>query len=498
MKLNMFNSDYILSNKRFGWIDYDRGISIILVTYRHCYEQMYRTFGENMHSYPWLEYINVFFFGFRMPLFFIASGIFISGSMRKRGLGTYAKNRVQTILYPMLVWGIIQLSLQIIFKEHTNSAVVEQASAAENTPSNPFLNYLNLIIDPRVTGQFWYLNALFFVGIIYASLKSFLKFKVPHQVVFGLILYLVNAYVNREGIHIYFASDICKYYLFFAIGDAISSFMLEERTAKFFTSWKLVLPLFIAFITIQYFFTEINLSPHNSSDTRATATLYLLPDSSIVETKEIRDAAVFIVNKNNEYFLNIEAADSTSLYTPVSINDSSAGITIAFSTKADKLNGISVLSRQNFLKPATDATTTGTTSLKISREAVASNYYVENQMPLFFLLVALVGCAMSIALSFSLKKYNKARFLRVVGYNSVHIYCMQIISMGFAKTVFIKLGLTNIPLLTLCTLIAGLTIPMVVYNICLRLNMWWLFTLKKPEEEIEYLAQRKSSKEKET
>ena len=97
--MDFFNSKYILSNKRFGWIDYDRGISIILVTYRHCFESMEKA-GLDLKSYPFLEYINVFFFGFRMPLFFIASGIFITGSMRKRGLNAYSKNRVHRHILP--------------------------------------------------------------------------------------------------------------------------------------------------------------------------------------------------------------------------------------------------------------------------------------------------------------------------------------------------------------------------------------------------------------
>ncbi len=382
--MNFFNTKYILSNKRFGWIDYDRGISIILVTYRHCFESMEKA-GLDMKSYPFLEYINVFFFGFRMPLFFIASGIFISGSMRKRGLGTYAKNRVQTILYPMMVWGIIQITLQILMSgsAHTNSDV------------DP-VSYLYLLIWPRTTGQFWYLNALFFVGIIYAVLKSFLKFKLGHQLALGLTLYALNAYFNHKGTNIYLGADICKYYLFFAIGDAISGFMLEEKTAKIFTSWKLIVPLLASFITIQYFFTKINMQPHLNTQT------------NVMEV---------------------------------------------------------------------------------------SNYYIENHMPLFFLVVALIGCAMSIAFSFSLKKYNKARFLRVVGYNSVHIYCMQIIAMSVARLVFVKLlGISYVPLLALMILAAGLLIPMIFYNICLRLNMWWLFTLRKPEEEILFIKNERISK----
>jgi fucose 4-O-acetylase-like acetyltransferase len=379
--MNFFNSKYILSNKRFGWIDYDRGISIILVTYRHCFESLEKA-GLDVHKYPYLEYINVFFFGFRMPLFFIASGIFISGSMRKRGLNAYAKNRVQSILYPMMLWGIIQISLQILMS----------GSGYVNSDVGP-ISYLYLLIWPRTTGQFWYLNALFFVGIIYAVLKSFARFEVKHQLIFGLILYALNAYVNHRGINIYLGADICKYYIFFAIGDYISAFMLEDKTSKIFTSWKVILPLFVAFMTIQYFFTKINMLPHINTQTN---------------TMEV------------------------------------------------------------------------------------SNYYVENHMPIFFLAVALVGCAMSIALSFSFKKYDTARFLRVVGYNSVHIYCMQIIAMSIARLFFLKIGITYVPGLVLLVLASGVMIPMVVYNICLRFNLWWLFTLKRPpEEEINHLAKPK-------
>ncbi len=368
--MQFFNSKYILSNKRHGWIDYDRGISIILVTYRHCFEGMEKA-GLDLQSHPWLEYINVFFFGFRMPLFFIASGMFISGSMRKKGLNDYAKNRVQSILYPMLVWGIIQISLQLIFSSYTNSK-----------SEVDYHSYLYLITNPRATGQFWYLNALFFVGIIYAFLKVQLNCSTKNQLVLGLMLYACCGYINANEMYFGAINDILKYYLFFAIGDAVSGFMLDEKAKTIFTSWKFVLPLFIAFLLIQYVFTSINLG-------------------------------------------------------------------------------------------------------------VKDNYHVENKMPLFFLMVALVGCAISIATSFSLKKYEKMRFLRVVGYNSVHIYCLQIIVMSVARQFYTKvLHIQHVPMLALLILASGIILPMIFYNICLRLNAWWLFTLKKPTAEIEYLQSK--------
>lgn len=370
--MDFFNSKYILSNKRYGWIDYDRGISIILVTYRHCFEGLLRS-GIKLEEYPFIAYINTFFFGFRMPLFFIASGIFISRSISKRGLSPYLGNRVKTILYPMLVWGCIQLSLQLVMSDYTNSDM-------------SFRNYLDLIIYPRVNGQFWYLNALFFVGVIYSSLKVLARFKVVHQLILGLGLYFTLAYIRylrpeSTEADLGALMDIMQYYLFFAIGDLISEFLLSEKAAKLFSSAKLLLPLILAFIVIQYFFTDIN---HRFGD-----------------------------------------------------------------------------------------------------------YHVERSMPFFFLLVALVGCTLSICVSFALKKHQSAQWLRVVGYNSVHIYCLQIIAMSLLRIVMTKFLHIEHPLILMPVILAfGLIAPMIFYNICLRLNLWWLFTLKRPDEEIEYLKNK--------
>ena len=211
--------------KRNDWIDYDRGLSIILVSFRHAFESVSNS-GFNMQVYPYLEYINIFLFGFRMPLFFIASGIFITTSIQKHGLDKYLSNRFQTILHPLLVWGVIQISLQIILSNHTNTTT---------TP----IYYLYLIIDPRETAQFWYLNALFFVGIIYSILKIKFKVKVWQQIVIGLLLYFFLALIRMKNLYFGFLMDIFQYYLFFALGDAIASFMLNPDRTKIFASRRL-------------------------------------------------------------------------------------------------------------------------------------------------------------------------------------------------------------------------------------------------------------------
>jgi fucose 4-O-acetylase-like acetyltransferase len=231
---------------RLEWIDYDRGLSIVLVSFRHAYESISNS-GFDMANYPALEYANVFLFGFRMPMFFIASGMFLSGSIQKKGLTQYNVSRLQTILYPMFIWGVIQLSLQIIFSDYTN--VEYQAS-----------DYLWLLIDPRRTGQFWYLNTLFFVGTLYAIAKVKIKINSREQLAVGLMMYGTVALLRSEGLYLGFIMDILQYYLFFAIGDLISDKLRNQQYQSFYASTYLLVLLIPAFIIIQYNFTAINLN----------------------------------------------------------------------------------------------------------------------------------------------------------------------------------------------------------------------------------------------
>ena len=248
MKLALFNSEKILSRGRYPWVDYARGISILLVCYRHVFEGLVNV-GEGSNSFAALKYSNIFFFSFRMPLFFIVSGIFLGGSLLRKGTGNYIGNRVQTILYPLLLWGTIHITLQLIFADHVNATSYRQPT-----------DYLNLILQPRRIEQFWYLNALFFVGVLYVLIKEYAKFKHWHQLILGLIMYAVAGYLHINSIEIGFLIDVLFFYFFFAIGDLAADLFLNEKNYKFLSSAKTMLILLPAFGLLQYFFTEINLA----------------------------------------------------------------------------------------------------------------------------------------------------------------------------------------------------------------------------------------------
>jgi fucose 4-O-acetylase-like acetyltransferase len=356
MKVPLFNSQKVLSTSRYPWIDYVRGISIILVVYRHVFEGLANV-GIGSVSYPVLKYTNIFFFSFRMPLFFIVSGMFVTLSLSRKGLRTYITKRFDTIFYPLLIWGTIHITLQLIFAKYIN---------AQRTP----FDYLNLIINPRQIEQFWYLNALFFVGILYALVKT--KFNIPawKQVLLGVVLFSASTLLYQQHIQIGFLFDVMFFYMFFAIGDLIADYILNTKNYRFLTSPWTLLAITPVFFVVQYFFTEINL--------------------------EHKD-----------------------------------------------------------------------------------DYFVQYQVPLLYAVSALIGASFIISLSFNLERLNVLRFLRVVGFHSLYIYVMHLMITAFTRVFFVRIiGTTDIPVIMITSILAGIIIPIMFYNTATRLGATWLFTLR--------------------
>ncbi len=368
---NLFNYGYVLEQNRFAWIDYARGICIILVCYRHSFEGMINA-NFPTHEYPLLELMNSSLVTFRMALFFIISGLFVSRTLFKKGYKNYVIDRCKIILFPLLVWGTIQITLQLVFSDYIN---------AKRQP----VDYLNLLLMPRKIDQFWYLNTLFMVGIIYAFLKQIMKFKLWQLMLTAVLFYALGAYFYKENLNMRyemlaysFIPDVLHYFIFFMIGDLVSHIIFKPDNNRYLASVKLLIPIFIIFLAAHYYYTIMN-------------------------------------------------------------------------------------ARYN------------------------KGYYVEFYMPVSFLFIALSGCAVTIQLSFLLQKLQKLRFLRVIGYHSLYIYLMHIIITGATRAVFSKIfHIANIPLLLIMSIVAGIVIPILAYNFLTRNGMWWLFSLKRPDEEINY------------
>ena len=353
----LFNAREILGKSRYPWVDYARGICIILVVYRHVFEGL-SSLDLDIESYPLLKYFNIFFFSFRMPLFFIVSGAFFLASLRRKSPNDYIQNRFSTLFYPLMVWGVLQVTLQLAFAQYVN---------ADREP----MDYLRLVTDPRRIEQFWYLNALFFVSLLYTVLTVYGKFKPWHHLLVGAVLFGVAEYAFFTKVNIGFLFDLFFFYIFFAIGDIVADVLLNPRNYKILTSRWLFLGLLPVFFVLQHSFTR----------------------------------------------LNMDAND---------------------------------------------------------------DYYVQYQLPMIYILCALVGGAFVISVSFMLQKFDAMRWLRVIGYHSLFIYVMHLMVSSLTRNILVRVaGVANFPLLLTIGIIAGIVVPVIIYNVAIRMGAWWLFSLKK-------------------
>lgn len=217
------------ASDRISWVYHARGLAIMLIVYRHIVLGMQASgvaVSEPMYD------LQIVFFNFRMPAFFILSGVFIARSLKRKKPGTVAWSKVSNLLYPYLVWAVITLVLQISFSTFSNA-------------HRSWHHFVNIIAQPRALDQLWYLLALFNVSMLYIGLSELLERKVWLHLLIALGLHYLSFQLQAYSLF----SDFFYFYLYFLTGALITDFLLnaETREKLFKTSnvyW--VLPLFVA------------------------------------------------------------------------------------------------------------------------------------------------------------------------------------------------------------------------------------------------------------
>ncbi|ATL48453.1 hypothetical protein COR50_15495 [Chitinophaga caeni] len=246
MRLKFYQD--VLKQSRLPWIDYARGIAIILVVYRHIFEGFSRAL-DGVDQYAYLEHANIIFYSFRMPLFFILSGIFIGKSLQKRSVQQIIINKFNILLWPYLIWATLQVSLQFLVSHYVNI-----------NATRSWIDYMYIALYPRQIDQFWYLYALFNVTVLYVMVRQLAKVKIGWQLAIGLVTFFISSYLSTHKIDLGFIYDILHYYIFFAIGDLVSKYMLDKSMYPKFSSWQAFLVLLPIFVIGQYYFLETNLA----------------------------------------------------------------------------------------------------------------------------------------------------------------------------------------------------------------------------------------------
>lgn len=187
-----------MKRSRLEWIDIAKAIGIFLVVLAHTYRGVT---AAGVSTFSYLELIDNVIYTFHMPLFFFISGIFFVNSIAKRSNSEFVVNKVETIVYPYLLWGTIQ-GLMIAYFSSKGIA-------------NQDIKYIEVVQFWKPVGQFWFLHNLFFImlftGLVFRL--NLLKYK------FALIAIATILYLFPElSKDFFFFSILSKSWIFFLLG----------------------------------------------------------------------------------------------------------------------------------------------------------------------------------------------------------------------------------------------------------------------------------------
>jgi fucose 4-O-acetylase-like acetyltransferase len=139
-----------------------KGIAIILVAYGHTAQGM-------VHRGWWASsgaaFSHTFIYSFHMPAFFFVAGLFVMGSIAKRGSKLFAVEKLKTILYPYVLFAIIGVGLEPLIGRFKSG-------------TQPF--HWNMFLMNLADGEAsWFLFVLFvclMLAVVTARVPAWLRF----------------------------------------------------------------------------------------------------------------------------------------------------------------------------------------------------------------------------------------------------------------------------------------------------------------------------------
>lgn len=135
--------------RRSDWVDVAKGLGIVLVVYGHVARGLMSS-GLAPDA-AWLRMVDRGIYMFHMPLFFFLAGFFFWSSRRQRSAPAFMRGKVETIVYPYLLWSLLQGGLEVALSRFTNGAATSE-------------QVLGLLWLPRA--QFWFLYSLFLIIVV--------------------------------------------------------------------------------------------------------------------------------------------------------------------------------------------------------------------------------------------------------------------------------------------------------------------------------------------
>ena len=189
---------------RIDWVDYAKGICIVMVVMMHSVLGVELAAGKT----GFMHVLVAFAKPFRMPDFFLISGLFL-GLVIGRDWRTYLDRKVVHFAYFYLVWVTIQFGFKA------------PAFAAATSWQHTGYLYLESLIEPFGTLWFIYLLPVFFV-------VTKLTRRIPPFAIFAVAALLESAHVATGWTVI---DEFCARFVYFFAGYWLASyvFALSDR-----------------------------------------------------------------------------------------------------------------------------------------------------------------------------------------------------------------------------------------------------------------------------
>ncbi len=185
---------------RLDWVDMAKGLSIFLVVIMYCASSV----GEDTGQTGFLHWTIAFAMPFRMPEFFLLSGLFLANVIA-RPWNAYADRRVVHYFYFYVLWAIIH----IVFKE----------ALVGRDPVGAAGSLAWAIVSPY--GVLWFIYMLGAMGLVS---KLLYQLRVPHWATL-----LVAAGLQIAEIHTgsYLIDQFAAYFIYFYIAYAFAPLVFK-------------------------------------------------------------------------------------------------------------------------------------------------------------------------------------------------------------------------------------------------------------------------------
>jgi fucose 4-O-acetylase-like acetyltransferase len=275
-------------NARTNWVDYSKGIGIILMVYAHLLSSAYHG-GINVPEH-FFRLSDSIIYSFHMPFFFFLSGLFVEGSLKKRGAKSYLADKFQRIFYPYIIWSILQVSVEVIFSDQTQNGAT-------------LSDLLAVVYNPW--GQFWFLYALLLMHIAYTVFNYLGKYSIPLMFITAMILFFYPIPLGILAL-----GGFSHNLIFFTSGIILARYFMEAEKYKL-PLWAIIL-LLAALIGSGYFIFEKMIEPVRLVGSMPNRFYYVY--LSVLGIIACSALAQYLARQNIAPFLHILGAYSLQIY----------------------------------------------------------------------------------------------------------------------------------------------------------------------------------------